>query len=128
MTARLSIRSLSKRFGPVVANDNVSLEVRPGELHCLLGENGAGKSTLSSCVYGLYQPDEGRIFIDGEERRFHSPADAIRAGIGMVHQHFVLVPSFTVIENIVVGTGAGWRLDTRARPPGASAHGQRRGW
>jgi ABC-type uncharacterized transport system ATPase subunit len=66
MTARLSIRNLSKRFGPVIANDDVSLEVRPGELHCLLGENGAGKSTLSSCLYGLYQPDEGRIFIDGE--------------------------------------------------------------
>lgn len=114
MTARLSIRDLSKRFGPVIANDGVSLEVRPGELHCLLGENGAGKSTLSSCIYGLYQPDEGRIFIDGEERRFRSPADAIRAGIGMVHQHFVLVPTFTVLENIVVGTGTGWRLDTGA--------------
>jgi simple sugar transport system ATP-binding protein len=102
---------LSKRFGTVSANDSVSLEVRPGELHCLLGENGAGKSTLSSCLYGLYQPDEGRIFIDGQERRFRSPADAIRAGIGMVHQHFVLVPTFTVLENIVVGTGSGWRLD-----------------
>jgi simple sugar transport system ATP-binding protein len=114
MTARLSIRNLSKRFGPVVANDRVSLDVRPGELHCLLGENGAGKSTLSSCLYGLYQPDEGQIIIDGEERRFRSPADAIRAGIGMVHQHFVLVPTFTALENIVVGTGSGWRLDTRA--------------
>lgn len=113
MTARLSVRNLSKRFGSVAANDGVSLEVEPGELHCLLGENGAGKSTLSSCLYGLYEPDEGQIIIDGEERRFRSPADAIRAGIGMVHQHFVLVPPFTVLENIVVGTGSGLRLNTR---------------
>jgi simple sugar transport system ATP-binding protein len=114
MTACLSIRNLSKRFGPVIANDGVSLDLRPGELHCLLGENGAGKSTLSSCLYGLYQPDEGQIFVDGQESLFRSPADAIRAGIGMVHQHFVLVSTFTVLENIVVGTGTGLRLDTRA--------------
>ncbi|WP_119299950.1 ABC transporter ATP-binding protein [Dongia deserti] len=127
MTARLSISNLSKRFGPVIANDGVSLEIRPGELHCLLGENGAGKSTLSSCLYGLYQPDQGRIVIDGEERRFRSPADAIRASIGMVHQHFVLVPTFTVLENIVVGTGAGWRLDTRAARRRVSELCQRNG-
>jgi simple sugar transport system ATP-binding protein len=111
MAARLSTRHLSKRFGPVQANDDVSLDVAAGELHCLLGENGAGKSTLSACLYGLYQPDSGHILVDGIEQDFRSPADAIAAGIGMVHQHFVLVPSFTVLENIIVGTGAGLALD-----------------
>jgi ABC-type uncharacterized transport system ATPase subunit len=111
MTARLSIRNLSKRFGPVQAIDDVSLDVTAGELHCLLGENGAGKSTLSACLYGLYRPDGGRILVEGVEQAFRSPADAIAAGIGMVHQHFVLVPTFTVLENIVVGTGAGVTLD-----------------
>jgi general nucleoside transport system ATP-binding protein len=111
MTARLSIRNLSKRFGPVQANDDVSLDVAAGELHCLLGENGAGKSTLSACLYGLYRPDGGRILVEGVEQAFRSPADAIAAGIGMVHQHFVLVPTFTVLENIVVGTGVGVTLD-----------------
>ena len=114
MAARLSIRNLSKWFGPVHANDDVSLDVQMGELHCLLGENGAGKSTLSACLYGLYQPDGGRILIDGVEQRFSSPANAISAGIGMVHQHFVLVPTFTVLENIVVGTGVGIALDLAA--------------
>jgi simple sugar transport system ATP-binding protein len=113
MNARLAVHRLSKRFGPVAANVDVSLEVAAGELHCLLGENGAGKSTLSSCIYGLLRPDAGRILIDGVELSFHSPADAIRAGIGMVHQHFVLVEPFTVLENIVVGTGGGLRLDLR---------------
>ncbi|HEX9448597.1 MAG TPA: ABC transporter ATP-binding protein [Dongiaceae bacterium] len=111
MTARLSVQNLRKTFGPVVANDRVSLEVTAGELHCLLGENGAGKSTLSACLFGLYQPDAGTILIDGMAQQFRSPAEAIKAGIGMVHQHFVLVPTFTVLENIVVGTGSGWRLD-----------------
>jgi simple sugar transport system ATP-binding protein len=111
MAARLSIRNLGKRFGPVQANDDVSLDVAAGELHCLLGENGAGKSTLSACLYGLYRPDGGRILVDGLEQAFRSPADAIAAGIGMVHQHFVLVPTFTVLENIVVGTGTGVTLD-----------------
>ena len=114
MTAQLSIRHLGKRFGDVRANDDVSLEVQAGQLHCLLGENGSGKSTLSACVYGLYQPDEGQILLDGELQAFRSPADAIRAGIGMVHQHFVLVPSFTVLENILVGTGSGWGIDLAA--------------
>lgn len=108
---RLSIRHLTKRFGPLVANDDVSLDVMPGELHCLLGENGAGKSTLSSCLYGLYRPDGGEIWVDGKPVHLNSPSDAIAAGMGMVHQHFVLVPSFTVLENIAVGSGSGWRLD-----------------
>jgi simple sugar transport system ATP-binding protein len=109
-TPRLSIRHLTKRFGALVANDDISLDVMPGHLHCLLGENGAGKSTLSSCLYGLYQPDAGEIRVDGHPVRLRSPGDAIRAGIGMVHQHFVLVSGFTVLENVAVGTGSGWRL------------------
>ncbi|NJO36708.1 MAG: ATP-binding cassette domain-containing protein [Rhizobiales bacterium] len=116
MTPLLSVRNLTKRFGSLVAVDDVSFDVMAGEVHCLLGENGAGKSTLSSCLYGLYQPDAGRILIDGELRTLRSPADALAAGIGMVHQHFVLVPTFTVFENIVVGTHRAWRLDSaRAR-------------
>ncbi len=114
MAARLEIRNLTKRFGPLTANDDISLRVMPGEIHSLLGENGAGKSTLSSCVYGLTIPDTGDILVDGTRIELRSPADAIRAGIGMVHQHFVLVPSFTVLENIVVGTGTGVRLDLSA--------------
>lgn len=107
---RLSVRHLTKRFAALAANDDVSLDVMPGELHCLLGENGAGKSTLSSCLYGLYQPDAGEIRVDGKTVQLGSPGEAIRAGIGMVHQHFVLVPNFTVLENVAVGTGSGWRL------------------
>ncbi|MGE0241373.1 MAG: ABC transporter ATP-binding protein [Parvibaculaceae bacterium] len=116
MTAvpRLSVRHLSKRFGALAANDDISLAVAAGELHCLLGENGAGKSTFSACLYGLLQPDQGEIEIDGRKVELTSPAKAIASGIGMVHQHFVLVPSFTVLENIVVGTGSGLRLDMGA--------------
>jgi ABC-type uncharacterized transport system ATPase subunit len=110
-TPRLSIRHMTKRFGDLVANDDISLDLMPGQLHCLLGENGAGKSTLSSCLYGLFQPDAGEIQVDGHTVHLRSPGDAIRAGIGMVHQHFVLVPGFTVLENVAVGTGAGWRFD-----------------
>ena len=108
---RLEVRGLTKRYGALLANDAISFSVAPAELHCLLGENGAGKSTLSACVYGLAVPDAGEIRVDGQRLDLRSPADAIRAGIGMVHQHFVLVPSFTVLENIVVGTGFGLRLD-----------------
>src|SRR5262245_56346697 len=108
---RLAISHLTKRFGSLVANDDISLEIFPGELHCLLGENGAGKSTLSACLYGLYQPDEGHVAVDGVPVMLKSPHEAIRAGIGMVHQDFVLVPTFTVLENITVGTGSGFRLN-----------------
>ena len=100
---RLELRSITKRFGPLTANDAISLTVEPGEIHCLLGENGAGKSTLMNVLYGLYQPDEGEILIDGAARTLTGPRDAIKAGIGMVHQHFMLVPVFTVTENIVLG-------------------------
>jgi general nucleoside transport system ATP-binding protein len=111
---RLEVHTLTKCFGSLVANDGISLTVLPGELHCLLGENGAGKSTLSSCLYGLSRPDAGEILIDGTKVELRTPADAIKAGVGMVHQHFVLVSTFTVLENIVVGTGRSWRLDVSA--------------
>ena len=86
-----------------MANDGISLSVAPGQVHALLGENGAGKTTLMNVLYGLMQPDEGEILIDGRQARFHSPKDAIAAGIGMVHQHFMLVPVFTVAENVTLG-------------------------
>ncbi|MEZ5085186.1 MAG: ABC transporter ATP-binding protein [Tessaracoccus sp.] len=99
----LELRSITKRFGSLVANDSIDLEVRPGEIHALLGENGAGKSTLMNVLYGLYQADEGEILIDGKVQHFGGPGDAMAAGIGMVHQHFMLVPVFTVAENVMLG-------------------------
>ena len=97
------IRSLTKRFPGVVANDDVSLELRAGEVHALIGENGAGKSTLMRVLYGIYPSDGGSIEVRGREVRIHSPRDAIAYGIGMVHQHFVLVDPFTVAENVILG-------------------------
>jgi simple sugar transport system ATP-binding protein len=99
----LELRGITKRFPGVLANDNVNLTIRSGEILCLLGENGAGKSTLMNILYGLYSADEGEILIDGEVAEFDGPGDAIAAGIGMVHQHFMLVPVFTVAENVVLG-------------------------
>ncbi len=99
----LELRGITKRFPGVVANDNVNLRVKKGEILALLGENGAGKSTLMNILYGLYSADEGEILINDEVRHFASPSDAINAGIGMVHQHFMLVPVFTVAENVVLG-------------------------
>jgi len=106
---KLELRGITKRFPGVVANDNVNLTLNTGEVLSLIGENGAGKSTLMSVLYGMYKPDEGDILLDGSPKVFTSPADAIAAGIGMVHQHFMLVPVFTVAENVVLGvepTGA----------------------
>ena len=100
---RLELRGITKRFGDLVANDAIDLVVEPGEIHALLGENGAGKSTLMNVLYGLYHPDEGEILIDGEPVTFAGPGDAMRAGIGMVHQHFMLIPVFTVAENVELG-------------------------
>ena len=99
----LELRGITKRFGPVVANDGIDFDLRPGEVHALLGENGAGKSTLMSILYGLYSPDEGEIRVNGEPVQVTSPSRAIDLGIGMVHQHFMLVPVMTVTENIVLG-------------------------
>ena len=99
----LEARGITKRFPGVLANDHVDLVVRQGEIACLLGENGAGKSTLMNVVYGRYRADEGELFVNGEPAQFSSAADAIRAGIGMVHQHFQLVPVLTVAENVILG-------------------------
>jgi general nucleoside transport system ATP-binding protein len=100
---RLELRGITKRFGTFTANDSIDLVVEPGQIHCLLGENGAGKSTLMNSLFGLYRPDEGSILIDDKEVHFHDPGDAMDAGIGMVHQHFMLVPVFTVAENVMLG-------------------------
>src|SRR6476646_5146272 len=100
---RLVLRGITKRFGSVVANDSISLTVEPGEIHCLLGENGAGKSTLMNILYGLYKADEGEVLLAGKRVSFSSAKDAIEAGIGMVHQHFMLIPVRTVAENVVLG-------------------------
>jgi general nucleoside transport system ATP-binding protein len=102
---------ITKRFPGVVANDRVDLELLEGEIHALIGENGAGKSTLMRVLYGLYPPDDGRIVVRDREVRVHSPRDAIALGIGMVHQHFVLVDRFTVTENIVLGAENGAVVD-----------------
>jgi general nucleoside transport system ATP-binding protein len=99
----LELRKITKRFPGVVANDSIDLDLRRGEVHALLGENGAGKSTLMNVLYGLYRPDEGEILLNGRPVSFSSAKDAIEAGIGMVHQHFMLIPVMTVTENIVLG-------------------------
>ncbi len=103
---RLSVESLTKRFGAVAANDGVSFMVAAGELHCLLGENGAGKSTLIGCIFGSHHPDSGCIMFDGRVVAPRSPADASRLGIAVVHQHFVLIPRFTVLQNVTLGARA----------------------
>ncbi len=99
----LEMRGITKRYPGVVANDHIDLDVKPGEIHALLGENGAGKTTLMNILYGLARPDEGSILLDGEEVRIAGPSDAIARGITMVHQHFMLVPVLTVAENILLG-------------------------
>ncbi|HET7726940.1 MAG TPA: ATP-binding cassette domain-containing protein, partial [Candidatus Limnocylindrales bacterium] len=99
----LEMRGITKRYPGVVANDQIDLEVRPGEVHALLGENGAGKTTLMNILYGLARPDEGEILLDGKPVAITGPSDAIARGISMVHQHFMLVPVLTVAENIVLG-------------------------
>ncbi len=103
MTIVLETKGITKQFPGVLANDNVDFDLRQGEIHALLGENGAGKTTLMNILYGLYRADSGEIYRDGQRVEFHSPKDAIERGIGMVHQHFMLVPVFTVSENIMLG-------------------------
>lgn len=100
----IEVKNITKRFPGVVANDKVNLSIEEGEIHAIVGENGAGKSTLMNIIYGLYEPTEGEILFKGKPIKINSPLDAINLGIGMVHQHFMLVPSFTVAENIVLGT------------------------
>ncbi len=109
----IELREISKRFGAVLANDRVSIVVKPGTIHAVVGENGAGKSTAMRIAYGFYQPDGGEIVVEGQAHRLASPRDAIRLGIGMVHQHFMLVDEMTVTENVVLGaeTGSAVALD-----------------
>jgi len=99
----LSLKGIVKHFPGVVANNHVDFELRKGEIHTLLGENGAGKTTLVNILYGLYTPDEGRITISGKQAIIHSPADALAYGIGMVHQHFMLIPIMSIAENVILG-------------------------
>ncbi len=110
MTSAVELRGIVKRFPGVVANSDIDLELRPGKVHALLGENGAGKSTLMSVLAGIYQPDAGSILINGDPVVLRSPRDAIEAGIAMVHQHFRLVKTFTVAENVLLGARTSWRL------------------
>lgn len=117
MTPVLELRGITKSFPGVLANDHINLTLEAGEIHALLGENGAGKTTLMNILYGLYQPDEGEIFVKGKKLEVHSPNDAINAGVGMVHQHFMLIPVFTVTENVMLGhevTKGGGVLDRAA--------------
>src|ERR1700712_4789853 len=111
----VQLTGITKRFPGVVANSNINITVRRGTVHALVGENGAGKSTVMKTLYGMHRPDEGPVAVDGEVLTFASPADAIAAGIGMVHQHFMLADNLTVWENIVLGSEpvAGGRLDSR---------------
>lgn len=118
MTAEhvIELRGITKRFPGVVANDHIDLAIRRGEIHALVGENGAGKSTLMRILYGLYQPDEGHISVNGQPVVIDNPRTALRLGIGMVHQHFMLIPRFTVAENVILGSepaGAAGRLRLR---------------
>jgi len=106
----LELRNITKRFGNVLANDHVSFKVEPGTIHAIVGENGAGKSTAMRIAYGFYTPDSGEILIDGQVRDIKSPHDAIALGVGMVHQHFMLVDTMTVAENIVLGAEPGTPL------------------
>src|SRR5215211_6459823 len=103
----LELRQITKRFGDVLANHQVDIVVRPGTIHAIVGENGAGKSTAMRIAYGFYTADSGEIVVDGGPRQIQTPHDAIRLGIGMVHQHFMLVDTMTVAENIVLGAEPG---------------------
>ena len=116
----ISLQNINKNFGAVQANKNVSLSVRSGTIHGIVGENGAGKSTLVSILYGFYTADSGIVSVAGEPVKLRNSADAIAAGIGMVHQHFMLVPNFTVLENIILGHEGGFNLDAGQQQAEAS--------
>ena len=107
MSCIIQLEDITKRFPGVTANDHINISVEKGEIHTLAGENGAGKSTLMNILFGLYRPTEGNIYINGEKVEFHSSKDSIKCGIGMVHQHFMLVPKHTVAENIIAGQEPG---------------------
>src|SRR5690242_18608771 len=113
----VELRGITKRFPGVVANSDIHLRVDRGTIHAIVGENGAGKSTLMKILYGMYRPDEGEILIDGKQTTLSTPQQAIAAGIGMVHQHFMLADNLTVLENVVLGAekvaGIGGRAATR---------------
>lgn len=128
-TPAVAIADIVKHFGIVVALDGANLSVRPGTVHALLGENGAGKTTLMRIAFGVIRPDAGRLVVHGRPAAWQSPADAIAAGIGMVHQHFTLVPAMTVAENVELGAGTtgGWRFDQRAAEERTRALGQASG-
>ena len=120
----IEMLNITKRFPGIVANDNITLQLKHGEIHALLGENGAGKSTLMSVLFGLYQPEEGTIKKDGVEVKINNPNDANALGIGMVHQHFKLVECFTVLDNIILGVEpnkCGFLQKVDARSPSATA-------
>ena len=106
----IELRGIDKRFGEVYANKQIDLKVRKGSIHGIVGENGAGKSTLMSIIYGFYHADKGEMFFDGNPFKPHGSQDAIAAGVGMVHQHFMLVNNFTVLENVILGAENGWHL------------------
>ena len=110
----LEIRHITKTFGRVVANRDVSMDIRKGEILSVLGENGSGKTTLMNMIAGIYYPDSGQIFVNGQEAAIRSPGDAFALGIGMIHQHFKLVDVFTAAENIVLGLKDGGRFDMKA--------------
>ena len=104
MSVAVELRHITKRFPGVIANKDVSIKVESGTVHALVGENGAGKSTVMKILYGMQRPDSGEILVNGKEVHFKNPNDAIDAGIGMVHQHFMLADNFTVLENIILGS------------------------
>ena len=106
----VELRGVDKRFGAVHANRHIDLVIPAGTIHGIIGENGAGKSTLMNILYGFYQADSGEILVDGKPTAIRGPQDAIRAGIGMVHQHFMLVEPFTVLENLLLGAEGGFTL------------------
>lgn len=107
MSYIIQLEGITKRFPGVTANDHIDINVEKGEIHTLAGENGAGKSTLMNILFGLYRPTEGNIYINGKRVEFQSSKDSIKCGIGMVHQHFMLVPKLTVTENIIAGQEPG---------------------
>ncbi|WP_067606014.1 ABC transporter ATP-binding protein [Nocardiopsis listeri] len=122
--AAVELRGITKRFPGVVANHDIDITVAPGTVHAIVGENGAGKSTLMKTLYGMHRPDEGTIHVKGREVRFHSPSDAIKNGIGMVHQHFMLADNLTVLENVVLGAERRHGIGNKAREQIRALSGQ----